>query len=132
MPASTSLRHLKDIGLNQVETPLRSFNLVKLVSLTYVAVGTSLRRLKLVDFIYLPVRRRKNVYRSVLLKYQLRRRDDVSAWFRMFKLVTKMGQFVQILGSMFFDISDGSDSLRYKLVRRCNVSKTSLSFRYQL
>ena len=41
------------------------------------------------------MRRRKNVSnRSVLLTYQLRRRDDVSAWSETFKLVTKMGQFL--------------------------------------
>ena len=53
-----------------------------------------LRRLKLVGFIYVPVRRRKNVSnRSVLLTYQLRRRDDVSAWSRTLILVTKIDQF---------------------------------------
>ena len=34
---------------------------VKLVSLTYVRVGTSLRCLKLVGFIYIPARRRDDV-----------------------------------------------------------------------
>ena len=49
----------------------------------------------LVVFIYVPVRRHKDVSnRSVLLKYQLRRRDDVLLWSRTFKLVTKMGQFL--------------------------------------
>ena len=37
---------------------------------------------------------------SVLLTYQLRRRDDVSTWPRTFKFVTKMGQWV--LSSRFF------------------------------
>ena len=32
--------------------------------------------------------------RSDELTYQLRRHDDVSAWSGMFKLVTKMGQFL--------------------------------------
>ena len=38
-----------------------SLRSVKLVSLTEVRVGTLLRRLKLVGFIYVPVRRRKDV-----------------------------------------------------------------------
>ena len=44
--------------------------------------------------IYVPVRRRKNVpNRSVLLTYQLRCRDDVSAWSKTLILVTEMEQF---------------------------------------
>ena len=35
-----------------------------------------------------------------------------------------------VLGSTFFNISSGSVSLRYQLVRRYNVSKTSVWFRY--
>ena len=96
--------------------------------------STSLRRLKLVGFIYIPVRRLKDVSnRSDKLTYQLRRYNDVSAWSRTFILVTKMGQFllrtilVNLLG-----VSSGSVSLRYRLVRCYNVSKTSVSFRYQL
>ena len=38
-----------------------SLQSVKLVNLTEVRVGTLLRRLKLVGFIYVPVRRRKGV-----------------------------------------------------------------------
>ena len=50
------------------------------VSLRYQLL-TSLWRLKLVDFIYVPVRRRKGVSnRSVSLTYQLRLRDDILAW----------------------------------------------------
>ena len=46
-------------------------------------------------FIYVPARHRKNVSnRSVLLTYQLKRCDDVSAWSRTFKLVNKTGQFI--------------------------------------
>ena len=87
------LQHLKDVGIIQVPAEM-SLQRVKLVSLTQVPVGTSLRRLKLVGFIYVPVRRCKNVSnRSVLLTHQLRR-DDVSAWSRAFKLVSKMGQFL--------------------------------------
>ena len=112
---------------------------VKLVSLTYVPVGTSLQRLKLVGFIYVPVRRRKNVSnRTFLLKYQLKRRDDVSAWSRAFKLVTEMAHF--FLGGegeggggtkvvRFPGTSSDSVSLRYQMVRRYNVSKVSVSFR---
>ena len=43
----------------------------------------------------MPVRRRQNFSnRSVSLTYQLRCRDDVSAWSRTFKLVSEMGQFL--------------------------------------
>ena len=71
-----------------------SLQRVKLVSLTNVPVGRSPRRLKLVGFFYVPVRSRKNVSnRPVLLTYQFRRRDDVSAWSRTVILVTKMDQF---------------------------------------
>ena len=48
-----------------------------LVSLTYVPVSTSLRRIKLVGFIYVPVRRR----------------DGVTAWCRSLILVIKLDQF---------------------------------------
>ena len=92
-PAITLLRRLKNVSPIYVP-PETSLERVKLVSVTYVPVGTSLPRLKLVGFIYVPVRRRKNVSnRSVLLTYQLRRLDDVSAWFRSLILVTKMDQF---------------------------------------
>ena len=61
------------------------------VSLRYQLV----RRLKLVGFIYVPVKRRKNVSsRSVLLTYQLRRCDDVLAPSRTFKLASKMSPFL--------------------------------------
>ena len=54
----------------------------KLFSLTYVPIGTSLRRLKLVGFIHVPVRRRKDVSnRSISLTYQLWHRYDVLAWY---------------------------------------------------
>ena len=67
---------------------------VKLVSLINVPVGTSLVYFKLIGFIYVPVRRRKNVSnRSTLLTYHLRRRDDLSAWSRTLILVTKMDAF---------------------------------------
>ena len=47
------------------------------------------------EIFYVQVRHCRNVSnRSILLTYQLRRCDDVSAWFRMLKLVTKMGQFL--------------------------------------
>ena len=107
---------------------------VKLVSLTQVPVATSLRCLKLVEFFYVPVRHCKNVSdRSVLLAYQLKRCDDLSAWSTTLKLVTKMGQF--LLGTKavhFSQTSGGSASLKYQLVRRYNISKASLSFSYQL
>ena len=48
----------------------------------------------MVGFVYVPVRRCKGISnRSVLLTYQLRRRDDVSAWSGTFKLIFKMCQF---------------------------------------
>ena len=90
----TLLRRLKDASLIQVpaETSLRRVNWV---SLTYVPVSTSLRRLRLTGFFYVQVRRCENVSnRSVLLTYQLRRRDDISAWSRTFKLVNKVDQFL--------------------------------------
>ena len=72
-----------------------------LVSLRYLV--TSLGRHKLVDFIYVPVTRRKIVSgRSVLFMYQLRCRDDVLAQSRIFKLVTKIGNFFRVLGSTCF------------------------------
>ena len=124
------LLRLKHVGRIQVpvETSLRR---VKLVSLTQVLVDTSLRRLKLVGFIYVPVRRRKNVSnRFDLLAYQLRRRDDASAW--SWTWSGKWFNFFWIIGSMFFGIYGDSVSLRYQLVRLYNVSKTQVSFRYQL
>ena len=92
-PASRLLRRLKDVSLIYVpvETSLQR---VKLLSVTYVPVGTSLGRLKLVGFIYVPVRHPKNMSsRSIVLTYQLIRRDDVSAWSRTLILVTKVDQF---------------------------------------
>ena len=84
-----------------------------LVSL--VPVGTLLQRLKLVGFIYVTVKRRKNISdRSTLLMYQLRRRDDVSTWSRTFKLVTKMGQFLLGTKAVYFSgTSSGSVTLKY-------------------
>ena len=71
----------------------KSLRRVKMVSLTQVPVRTSLRRLKLVSFVYIQVRHRIYVWnRSVLLKYQLRRCDDDSAY--SWSLITKMGQFL--------------------------------------
>ena len=53
------------------------------------------RRLKLVVFICVPVKRRKNVSsRSALLTYQLRRCDNVLASSRTFKLVSKINRFL--------------------------------------
>ena len=90
---SKLVQRLKDVSLIWVTVEM-SLQRVKLVSLTYVPVGTSLQRLKLVGFIYVPVKHRKNVSnRSVLLTYQLRHRDGVSAWSRTLILVTKMDQF---------------------------------------
>ena len=83
---------------------------------------------------YVPVRHRKNVSnRFVLLTYQFRRRDDVSALSRALKLVSKMCQF--LLGTKavhFSGTSGGSTLLKYQLVPRYNISKTTVSFRYQL
>ena len=83
-------------------------------------------------FFDVPVRRRKNVSnRSVLLTYRLRRRDDVSAWSRTLKLVPKMDQFLLGIKTVHFSRTCGGlASLRYQLVRRYNISKTSVSSRY--
>ena len=76
---------------------------MKLLSLTQVPVGTSLRHLKLLGFIYVPVRRRKSISnRSDLLTYQSKHRDDLSSRSRMFELVNKMGQFVLDTTSQVF------------------------------
>ena len=95
-------------------------------------------RLKLVSFIYAPVRRHKDVSNRsdefiCQLIYQLRRHRDVSAWSGAFRLVTKIDQFLlRTISVNFLGVSGGSFSLRYQLVRCYNVSKTSFSFRYQL
>lgn len=79
-PTSLLLQRLRDVGLIHVLV-VAFLRCIKLLSLTYVAVGTSLRRFKLIDFIYVPVIRRKDVSnRSISLRYQLRCRDDFSAW----------------------------------------------------
>ena len=86
------------------------------------------------EIFYVQVRHCRNVSnRSILLTYQLRRCDDVSAWFRMLKLVTKMDQF--LLGTKavhFSQTSGGSASLRYQLIRHYDISKTSVSFSCRL
>ena len=99
-----------------------------------VSLRYQLRCLKLVEFFYVPVRHCKNVSdRSVLLTYQLRRCDDLSAWSTTLKLVTKMGQFLLGTKAVYFSQTyGGSTSLRYQLVRRYNISKTPVSFSYQL
>ena len=54
---------------------LRWFSLIK------VSIGTSSQPLNLVGFIYIPMRRCKDVTnRSVSFTYQLQHHDDVSAW----------------------------------------------------
>ena len=75
---------------------------VKLVSLTYLPVGTSLQRLKLAGFIYVPVRRR----------------DHVIAWSRTLILVIKMDQFY--LGTRHYVFSEFlvDQSHQSQLVRR--------------
>ena len=58
-----------------------SLRRVKLISLTQVSIGTSLRRLKLFGLNYLPMIRHKDISnRSAWFTYQSRRCDDVSAW----------------------------------------------------
>ena len=53
---------------------------VKLISLTYVSIGTSLRRLKLGGLNYVPMKRHKDVSnRSLSFTDKSQRRDDVSA-----------------------------------------------------
>ena len=76
---------------------------------------------------YVPLRHCRNISnRSVLLTQQLRR-DDVSAWSRTLKLVTKLGQF--LLGTKavhFSQTSGGSASLRPVLRHIKNVGLTQL------
>ena len=104
--------------LRPIKTSLRR---TKLVSLTQVPVGTSLRCLKLVSFIYVPGRRHKNISnRSAELTYQLCCHDDISAWYRTFKLVIKLGQFLWHNAVHILGVSCGSVSLRYQLVRCYN------------
>ena len=75
--------------------------------------STSLRRLKLVDFIYAPVRRHKDVSNRsdkfiYQLIYHLRRHGDISVWSWAFRLATKMSQF--LLGTIsvnFLGVSSG-------------------------
>ena len=98
-PASMLLQPFKDIILIQVpvETSLQRF---KLVGLSYVPVGTLLQHLIMAAFIYVPERCRKNgSNRPVLLTYQLRRHDVVSAWSGTLILVTKMDQFYMVPAS---------------------------------
>ena len=105
------LRRLKDVSLIQV--PFKtSLRLVQLVSHIQVPAVTSLGRLRFIGFVYVPLRRRKDVSnRSVLLTYQLRRRDNVSAWSRTFKLVTRMGQFILGTRQQIFSASQVVQSL---------------------
>ena len=93
----------------------------------YIATTSQIGRV-----FYVLVRHRKNVSnRFILLTYQLRRRDDVSALSRTLKLVSEMGQFLSGTKAVHFSAtSGGSASLKYQLVRCYNISKTSVSFRY--
>ena len=69
--------------------------------------------------------------RSVLLMYQLRRCDNVSAWSRKSKLVTKMSLFFGCKAVGFYGVSCDSIPFRYRLVCHYDVSKTVL-FRHQI
>ena len=84
--------------------------------------------------IYIPVGRHEDISnRSVLLTYQLRRCDGISAWSRTFKQVTQISQFFfRQQAVRFYGISVGSVSFRYQLIHRYNVSKILVSFSYQL
>ena len=74
----------------------------------------------------------------VLLSHQFQRRDDVSAWSGIFKLVTKMGHFIlgtrqyiftaslvvqSLLGTSQY-VATTSQSRRSYLGTNCNVSAT--------
>ena len=87
-------------------------------------------------FFYLPVRRPRNTSnRPVLLTYQLRRRDYVSAWQGHSNLSTRQYVFWHLI-----KVSIGTSLQRLKLVgfiyiplRRCkDVTNRSISFTYQL
>ena len=81
------------------------------------------QRLKLVGFIYVPVIRGKGISnRSVLLMYQLKCQDDVSAWSRTFKMVTKMGKFLLGTRQCVFSAFQVVQSLKVPaIVHRYNV-----------
>ena len=69
----------------------------------------SLRRLKLVSFIYASVRRHQGVSKkSDELTYQLRRHNNISAWFGAFKLVTLVNLISQFLLRTMQQISSAS------------------------
>ena len=111
-PGSTLLRRLKKVILFRYQQKILCNELSWSVSL--IPVGMSLRYFKLVGFIYLSVRRRKEVSnRSTLLTYHLRRRDDLSAWSSTFILVTKMDILFGYQTERFSGICGGSVSLRY-------------------
>ena len=68
--------------------------------------------------------RRKEVSTSsVLLTYQLRRRDDVLAWSGTFKLASKMGQFLGGTSQYTFTASQVVQSL----LGLCDVLNWSVS-----
>ena len=104
------------------------------VSIIYVPVETSLQRVKLVSLTYVPAGHRYDVSNwLVIFKYQrdIAKTSQIgpSYWRTSWDIVSD--DFLGgVLGSTFFGISDGSVSWSYQLVRRCNVSKMSVSFRY--
>ena len=104
-----------------------------MIILTEVPVGTLLRHLNLVGFIYVPVRGRREVSNWSFFDVPVETSESRLS----------MVQDVQIghyTGSnsfgywavRLFGISGSSVSLRYQLVRRYKASKTSVSFRYQI
>ena len=89
------------------------------------------RRLKLVEFFYAPVRHCRNVSnRSVLSTYKLRRCDAVSAWSRTLKLVAKMGQF--ILGTKAVHFSNYKKLLFTVIKKHLFTHKISLVLPFSL
>ena len=90
----------------------------------YIATTSHIGR-----FFYVPVRQRKKVSnRSVLLTYQLRRRNDVSALLRTLKFVTKMSQFFWVLRQYILQESPVFQPHSGTRVPRYNISMTSISF----
>ena len=71
-------------------------------------------------------------FRTNETSHQLRQRDGVFALSGMFELVIKKGQFLLGTSSTFLRRLTWRSFFSHQLVRWCNVSKPSVSLRYQL
>ena len=129
IPASTLLRILKYVSLIQVPIETCCIGQSQLGTSWYIAMTS---KIGLFFFTYqLDIAKTSQIV--CLLMYQLRPCDDVPALYRTLKLVCKMDQFLLGTNTVHFTrTSGGSASLKHQLVRRYNISNTSVSFRYQL